>query len=121
MSRKIAMIGGGSYSWAYGLYSTFLDNDFFGRETELCLYDINPKALDDVYNFITYYNDRNPEKAITVTKTLNEDEALTGAKYVVVAISHGGLAAELEDAGPAVPQASSNSGPVLSLFFCPQQ
>ena len=97
MTRKIAMIGGGSYSWASGLYSTCLDNDFFGRETELCLYDINPTALDDVYNFITYYNDRNPEKAITVTKTLNEDEALEGAKYVVVAISHGGLAAELED------------------------
>ena len=97
MKRKIAMIGGGSYSWAYGLFSTFLDNDFFGRETELCLYDINEKALDDVYTFITYYNDRNPEKAITVTKTLSEDEALEGAKYVVVAISHGGLAAELED------------------------
>ena len=97
MTRKIAMIGGGSYSWAYGLYTTFLDNDFFGRETELCLYDINPKALDDVYRFITYYNDRNPEKAITVTKTLNEDECLEGAKYVVIAISHGGLAAELED------------------------
>ena len=97
MTRKIAMIGGGSYSWAYGLYSTFLDNDFFGRETERCLYDINPKALDDVYRFITYYNDRNPEKAITVTKTLNEDECLEGAKYVVIAISHGGLAAELED------------------------
>ena len=97
MKLKIAMIGGGSYSWAYGLYSTFLDNDFFDRETELCLYDINPTALDDVYNFITYYNDRNPEKAITVTKTLNEDECLEGAKYVVIAISHGGLAAELED------------------------
>ena len=97
MKLKIAMIGGGSYSWAYGLYSTFLDNDFFDRETELCLYDINPTALDDVYNFITYYNDRNPEKAITVTKTLSEDECLTGAKYVVIAISHGGLAAELED------------------------
>lgn len=97
MKLKIAMIGGGSYSWAYGLYSTFLDNDFFDRETELCLYDINPKALDDVYNFITYYNDRNPEKAITVTKTLSEDECLSGANYVVIAISHGGLAAELED------------------------
>ena len=97
MKLKIAMIGGGSYSWAYGLYSTFLDNDFFDRETELCLYDINPTALDDVYNFITYYNDRNPEKAITVTKTMNEDECLTGANYVVIAISHGGLAAELED------------------------
>lgn len=97
MKRKIAMIGGGSYSWAYGLFSTFLDNDFFSRETELCLYDINEKALNDVYSYITYYNDRYPEKAITVTKTLSEDEALEGAKYVVVAISHGGLAAELED------------------------
>ena len=97
MKTKIAMVGGGSYSWAYGLFSTFLDNDFFTRDTELCLYDINEKALNDVYSYITYYNDRYPEKAITVTKTLSEDEALEGAKYVVVAISHGGLAAELED------------------------
>lgn len=97
MKLKIAMIGGGSYSWAYGLFSTFLDNDFFDRETELCLYDINPKALDDVYTFCSYYNNNYPEKAITITKTLNEDEALAGADFVVVAISHGGLAAELED------------------------
>ena len=97
MKLKIAMVGGGSYSWAYGLFSTFLDNPFFDKETELCLYDINEKALNDVYTFITYYNERYPEQAITVTKTLNEDEALEGADYVVVAISHGGLAAELED------------------------
>lgn len=97
MKTKIAMVGGGSYSWAYGLFSTFLDNPFFTRDTELCLYDINEKALNDVYTFITYYNDRYPEQAITVTKTLSEDEALEGAKYVVVAISHGGLEAELED------------------------
>ena len=97
MKIKIAMVGGGSYSWTYGLYSTFLNNPFFDRETELCLYDINEKALIDLYTYCSYYNDRYPEQAIAITKTLSEDEALTGADYVVVAISHGGLEAELED------------------------
>ena len=97
MKMKISMIGGGSYSWTYGLYSTFLDNPFYDKETELCLYDINEKALNDVYAFCKYYNDRYPEKAITLTKTLSEDEALEGSDFVVIAISHGGLEAELED------------------------
>ena len=97
MKMKISMIGGGSYSWTYGLYSTFLDNPFYDKETELCLYDINEKALNDVYAFCKYYNDRSPEKAITLTKTLSEDEALEGSDFVVIAISHGGLEAELED------------------------
>ncbi len=97
MKLKISMIGGGSYSWAYGLFSTFIANPFFDKETELCLYDINPKALDDVYAFCTYYNEQFPDKAITLTKTLNEDEALAGSDFVVIAISHGGLEAELED------------------------
>ena len=97
MKLKISMIGGGSYSWTYGLFSTFLDNPFFDRETELCLYDINVTALDNVYRFCKYYNDMYPDKAITLTKTLSEDEALTGSDYVAIAISHGGLEAELED------------------------
>ncbi len=97
MKLKISMIGGGSYSWTYGLFSTFIANPFFDKETELCLYDINPKALDDVYAFCTYYNEKFPDKAITLTKTLNEDEALAGSDFVVIAISHGGLEAELED------------------------
>lgn len=97
MKLKIAMIGGGSYSWTYGLFSTFLDNPFFDRETHLCLYDIDDAALSNVFSFCSYYNDRYPEKAIRLTQTLDEDRALEGADYVVVAISHGGLAAELED------------------------
>ena len=97
MKLKIAMIGGGSYSWTYGLYSTFLDNPFYDRQTELCLYDINEKALNDTFAFCSYYNDMYPEKAITITKTLDEDKALEGADFVTVAISHGGLDAELED------------------------
>ena len=97
MKLKIAMVGGGSYSWTYGLFSTFQDNPFYDRETELCLYDINEKAVNDTFSFCSYYNDLYPEKAITLTKTLSEDEALEGADYVVIAISHGGLDAELED------------------------
>ena len=95
---KIAVIGGGSYAWAGPvLFSTFWRNDFFGKETELCLYDINEEALNNVYDFCTHYNESKSEKAITLTKTLNEDEALYGADYVIVAISHGGMEAELED------------------------
>ncbi len=97
MKLKISMVGGGSYSWTYGLFSTFLHNNFFDKETELCLYDINETALNNVYEFCTYYNNMFPEKAITLTKTLSEDEALEGSDFVVIAISHGGLEAELED------------------------
>lgn len=97
MKLKIALVGGGSYSWTYGMYSTLLDNPFFDRETELCLYDINEEALNHVFAFCSYYNDQYPEKAIRLTKTLSEDEALEGADYVLIAISHGGLEAELED------------------------
>ena len=116
MTRKIAMIGGGSYSWAYGLYSTFLDNAFFGRETELCLYDINEKALNDVYSYITYYNDRNPEKAITVTKTMNEDEALEGAKFVVGRL---GLAAQICVQGSGVISEANENVPIYFNYFKP--
>ena len=97
MKLKIALIGGGSYAWTDSLYTTFLDNDFYDRETELCLYDIDEEALNNVFAFCNMYNEKYPEKAITLTKTLNEDEALYGADYVLVAISHGGMEGELED------------------------
>jgi len=97
MKRKICMIGGGSYSWTDGLYCNFLRNPFFDRDTEVCLYDINEEALEDLYLYCQRGNERFPENAVTVTKTTNEDEALSGANYVLIAISHGGLAAELED------------------------
>ncbi len=94
---KITIIGGGSYSWTDGLYSTLLDNDFFGKETELCLYDVVEENTNNVYAFIKMYNDMYPDKAITITRTTNEDDALYGAKYVLVAMSHGFMEGELED------------------------
>lgn len=97
MKLKITLIGGGSYSWTDGLFSTFLANPFFDGETELCLYDIDERALEDVYAYCSRYNMAYPDKAITLSKTMREAEALEGADYVIIAISHGGLEAELED------------------------
>ncbi len=97
MKLKITLVGGGSYSWAYGVFSTLLDNPFFDSKTELCLYDINETNLNNVYAFCGYYNDRFKDKAIKLTKTTVEEKALEGSDYVLIAISHGGLEAELED------------------------
>ncbi len=94
---KIAFIGGGSYAWAYGLFSTFLANPFYGKETELCMYDINERALEDMFEYCSRYNEQNGERAITLSRTTDEAQALEGADYVVIAISHGGMEAELED------------------------
>ncbi len=94
---KIALIGGGSYSWTPILYGTFLDNCFFDRDTEFCLYDIDEKALDDLFAYCTLYNEKMPGQALTLTKTTDENHALDGADYVIIAISHGGLESELED------------------------
>ena len=97
MKLKIAHIGGGSYAWTDGLFTTFLDNDFFDRETELWLYDVDEEALNNVYAFCNMYNEKYPEKAITLKKTLSEDEVLEGADYVLISISHGHMEGELED------------------------
>ncbi|MBQ3791924.1 MAG: hypothetical protein II797_02345 [Clostridia bacterium] len=97
LKKKICLVGGGSYAWVDGLYANFLRNPFFDRDTELCLYDINPEALDDLFEYCRRGNERFPECAITLTKTTDEDAALEGASYVIIAISHGGTAAELHD------------------------
>ncbi len=94
---KVALIGGGSYAWSPCLFSTFFHNDFFDKDLELCLYDINETSLNDLYNYLSHYNNECPEKAITLTKTLSEDKALEGADYVAIAISHGGTDAEMQD------------------------
>ncbi len=94
---KVALVGGGSYAWAPNLFGTFFNNDFYDKDLELCLYDINETALNNLYEYLSHFNDANPEKAITLTKTISEDKALEGADYVAIAISHGGTDAEMQD------------------------
>ena len=94
---KVALVGGGSRAWAPGLFGSFFNNDFYDKDFELCLYDIDEKALNNIYEYVSHYNDADPSKAITLTKTLDEDKALEGADYVAIAISHGGTDAEYQD------------------------
>ncbi len=94
---KITLIGGGSYSWTPGLYSKFMAAEFFPRDTEICLMDTNEKALADLKAYCELYNEQNPKMALKVTTTTCLEKAVEGADFVTVAISHGGLEAELED------------------------
>lgn len=93
---KIALVGGGSYSWTIILVQNFLGNPFFKGIT-FCLMDINEKALDEVYQVCLLYLKEYPDSGIHFKKTMLLADALQGASYVIVAISHGGLEAELED------------------------
>ncbi len=95
---KLCLIGGGSYAWTDSLYMGFANNPFFTRDNcELWLYDISEEALGNVYSYITMVNDANPANAIDVFKTTSIEEAMYGADYVIIAISHGGFKAEMED------------------------
>lgn len=93
---KIALVGGGSYAWTPKLVQNFLGNPFFNGAA-LCLMDINPEALDEVFRLCGMIAALYPESDLRITRTVNLSEALDGASYVIVAISHGGLDAELED------------------------
>jgi len=92
---KITIIGGGSYAWAPVLIRNLLTNDFFAEDT-ICLMDINTEALDDIHALAVKYNEL-AHRHFTFCTSTSMEKSLDGASYVVVAISHGGLEAELED------------------------
>jgi alpha-galactosidase/6-phospho-beta-glucosidase family protein len=92
---KIAVIGGGSYAWTRRIVSDFLVEDFFDG-AQICLMDINPQALDEVFSLCRKLQNLSKIK-ITLSKTVDLTAAITGADYVVVAVSVGGLEPELED------------------------
>ena len=93
---KVTMVGGGSASWTPILLQSFMLNPAL-EGAELCLYDIDPNALRDSAWLCSRYIEKRPECRIQITQSTELDSALKGAKYVIVAISHGGLDAELED------------------------
>ena len=94
---KITMVGGGSYGWTDSLYKSFLINPFFNRETEICLMDINEKALEEMAAYCEQFNRAHPQRALTLSHTTCMEKAMEGADYAIVAIGHGGLEAEIED------------------------
>lgn len=93
---KIVVVGGGSASWTPILMQSFLLNNAF-RGAEICLMDINAAALDKSLRLCRMYAEKAPEQALKLNAQLDLDTALRGANYVIVAIAHGGLEAELAD------------------------
>ena len=95
---KITLIGGGSYAWTPRLVQDFLLNEYLqAQHIEFCLYDINQEHLEDIYTLCNLYKKGAPQSHMIFSKTMDMATALTGASYVIVAISHGGLEPELED------------------------
>jgi alpha-galactosidase/6-phospho-beta-glucosidase family protein len=92
---KIALVGGGSYQWGPKIIlDVALNEDLRGGN--LVLHDINPQALDDMFDW--------GEKALNqadadlhLEKTLRVEDALAGADFVVLSISTGGLDATALD------------------------
>lgn len=92
---RITVIGGGSYAWVPALVQGFVSNPFF-KDSTICLMDIDAQALNDTHRLCEMFNDRERRPLHFITTT-NLDQSLAGASYVILAISHGGLDAELED------------------------
>ena len=93
---KITIIGGGSYSWTPAIVNDLMSNGFF-KNTLICLMDISPKPLEDLYQLCSLLQKARPDSNISFSKTTDLRSALEGSSYVIAAISHGGLEAELED------------------------
>ncbi|MBI2501788.1 MAG: hypothetical protein HYW07_00950 [Candidatus Latescibacteria bacterium] len=88
-NRKIALVGGGSYSWTPGVAAGILNCAYLDG-SQVMLYDLDPEAL----NLTTALAQRYREQAGSRTafaQTTCREEALDGADYVVVTISTGGL------------------------------
>ncbi|MHC4870860.1 MAG: family 4 glycosyl hydrolase [Planctomycetota bacterium] len=86
---KIAIVGGGSYSWMPRIlsdvtYSDILDN------SEIALLDINVKAAEEVASAgIKMAADQ--KRNLKFTATSNPKNAFSGADFVLITISTGGL------------------------------
>jgi alpha-galactosidase/6-phospho-beta-glucosidase family protein len=92
---KIAFVGGGSYQWGPKIILDVALQDEL-RGGRLVLHDIDAEALDDMHEW--------GKKAIggsnadlALQKTLQLEEALEGADFVVLSISTGGLDATALD------------------------
>jgi alpha-galactosidase/6-phospho-beta-glucosidase family protein len=92
---KIAVVGGGNYQWGTKIIQDVALNEDL-RGSVLTLHDIDPEALDDLYR----WGEKMAGLAgadLAPEKTGDLDEALSGADFVVLCISTGGLDAMTHD------------------------
>lgn len=85
---KIAMIGAGSLVFCKTLVMDILATEAL-QDSEICLMNRTKPKLDRMEGFVQRIIKENKVPA-TVTATLDRDEALTGADYVIIMIQVGG-------------------------------
>ena len=84
---KIAIIGGGAYSWTPELVRDFVVHGGFAG-AHICLMDINPAALELARALCAKIIGAGGA-AIRLSATLDQDEALDAADFVIVCINTG--------------------------------
>jgi alpha-galactosidase/6-phospho-beta-glucosidase family protein len=95
VAPKIAVVGGGSYQWGTKIIQDVaLSEDL--RGSILTLHDIDPEALDDLYHWGGKMVDL-AGADLALEKTGDLADALSGADFVVLCISTGGLDAMTHD------------------------
>ena len=90
---KITIIGGGSWTWTPGLVASILNSNHLDG-CRVVPHGVAPCALDVSQRPTTMVLERS-DSSITITKTLDQAEALDGADFVLVTISTGGLGGTL--------------------------
>ena len=93
MSEKIVLIGAGSVVFTRGLLADFIRN---GEPLELCLVDIDPKALKLTYELGKKMIAGN-KSAVRLSATTERKKALRGATVVITTIGVGGRRAWEKD------------------------
>jgi len=92
---KITIIGGGSFTWVFGLVRQFIDSPAV-KGASLSLMDINQQALDLVATAARVYNQK-AGSTVRIETTTDTDRALDAADFVLICISTGGLDAMRPD------------------------
>lgn len=92
---KIAIIGGGS-AYAPGLVSSFIKNAGCFPGAELCLMDIAPLELE-IVRALAEKMVRAQGVDLSISATLDQQEAIQGADYVLTSFRQGGFEARHQD------------------------
>jgi alpha-galactosidase len=85
---KITIIGGGAYGWTPELVRDIAVTPAL-QDVQICLMDINPAPLDLAEKLCNKII-ATAKARIMVSATMDQDQALSGADYVLVAINTGG-------------------------------
>lgn len=88
MTEKIVLIGAGSSNFGLGTVADIFKSQAL-RGSHIVLHDINPAALERVYEISQRHIQKN-NLPFTVSATIDRKEALQGATFCIISIEVGG-------------------------------